>query len=210
MGGGWWTARSFTHSWDKLYRSYPASPRVPQWGWAPGAHSGCLFENIPLTGFPLLSTSCPHFFANVLGYRIPRQHSSPHLDRIWSPQGKPKVEDLTKRLIQNTQKQYSQEDFLESTKIKIASLFSHCLLLFKIWLLESKVWHIIQGFPYEITTGVDFLFFFFFCLLKVRDYSPPLLVIKSVWQDSSEVLWPSGHVAAAQAGLQTGLLAVMC
>lgn len=50
----------------------------------------------------------------------------------------------------------------------------------------------------------------FFCLLKVRDYSPPLLVIKSVWQESSEVLWPSGHVAAAQAVLHTGLLAVMC
>lgn len=56
-----------------------------------------------------------------------------------------------------------------------------------------------------------FFFFlsFFFCLLKVRDYSPPLLVIKSVWQDSSEVLWPSGHVVVAQAVLQTGLLAVI-
>lgn len=75
----------------KLDRSYPASPRVPQWGWVPGAHSGCLFENTPLTGFLLLSTSCPHFFANVLGYHIPKQHSRPHLDRIWSPQGKPKV-----------------------------------------------------------------------------------------------------------------------
>lgn len=72
-----------------------------------------------------------------------------------------------------------------------------------------KAQHIIQGFPYEVTTSVDFPFFFF-CLLKVRDYSPPLLVIKSVWQDSSEVLWPSGRVAAAQAVLQTGLLAVMC
>lgn len=51
---------------------------------------------------------------------------------------------------------------------------------------------------------------FFFCLLKVSYYSPPLLVIKSVWQESSEVLRPSGHVAAAQAAPQTGLLAVMC
>ena len=53
---------------------------------------------------------------------------------------------------------------------------------------------------------ISFLFF----PLKVRDYSPPLLVIKSVWQESSEVLWPSGHVAVAPAVLQTGLLAVMC
>lgn len=52
--------------------------------------------------------------------------------------------------------------------------------------------------------------FCFFFLLKVRDYSPPLLVIKSVWQDSSEVLRPSRHVAVAQAVRQTGLLAVMC
>lgn len=71
-----------------------------------------------------------------------------------------------------------------------------------------KARHIIQGFPHEITTGVDFPFCF--CLLKVRDYSPPLLVIKSVWQNTSEVLWPSGHVAAVQAVRQTGLLAVMC
>lgn len=41
----------------------------------------CL-RTLPWTGFPLLSTSCPHFFANVLGYHIPRQHSSPHLDHI--------------------------------------------------------------------------------------------------------------------------------
>lgn len=59
-----------------------------------------------------------------------------------------------------------------------------------------------------MTTGVDFPFFFH--LLKVRDYSPPLLVIKSVWQESSEVLRPSGPMAAAQAARQTGLLAEMC
>lgn len=62
---------------------------------------------------------------------------------------------------------------------------------------------------YQVVLTSVFLCVFFFPL-KVRDYSPPLLVIKSVWQDSTEVLWPSGHVAVAQAVRQTGLLAVMC
>lgn len=63
---------------------------------------------------------------------------------------------------------------------------------------------------YQVVLISVCFFFLFFFLLKVRDYSPPLLVIKSVWQDSSEVLWPSRHVAVAQAVLQTGLLAVRC
>lgn len=113
-------------------------------------------------------------------------------------------EDLSKH-----QTQYSREDFLREHEDKNS---------FPIPPLSSFVQNLnseVAGTTYYSRLPIwnnnwCWFLFFFFGLLKVRDYSPPLLVIKSVWQDSSEVLWPSGHVAAAQAVLQTGLLAVMC
>lgn len=78
--------------------------------------------------------SCPHFLTGLFGYHLPsyplawKSSSRPYLEPTSQTSSvRPNNGELSKY-----QKQHSQEDFLESKKIKIASLIPHCILLFKI------------------------------------------------------------------------------
>lgn len=203
-GGGGWTARSFTHSWA-VDRSYPALSKVPQWGWARCSQWMLVWEH-SLDCFPATLYFIIPLLCHVLGYHIPRRHSIPHLDCIWSPQGKPKVEDLTKRLIQNTQNNF-QETLESSTKIKIASLLSHCLLFVQNMTSGVKGMTYYSGLPIWNNNWCWFPFFFFFLSLKVVDYSPPCWSLNQSGRIPQFCGLPACGGSTGR-GWETGLLAV--